>query len=76
MNAVLEHILRHDPDDATLLEALAILYSHEKKYDRALAMYLKYVPSVAKLSMRFREVVGLTVTMGTIAGCSTQMCSV
>lgn len=41
MNAVLEHILRHDPDDATLLEALAILYSHEKKYDRALAMYLK-----------------------------------
>lgn len=43
MNAVLEHILRHDPDDTTLLEALAILYSHEKKYDRALAMYLKYV---------------------------------
>lgn len=42
MNAVLEHILRHDPDDTTLLEALAILYSHEKKYDRALAMYLKY----------------------------------
>ncbi|XP_046655188.1 vacuolar protein sorting-associated protein 41 homolog [Daphnia pulicaria] len=41
MNAVLEHILRHDPDDTTLLEALAILYSHEKKYDRALAMYLK-----------------------------------
>lgn len=41
MNAVLEHILRHDPDDSTLLEALAILYSHEKKYDRALAMYLK-----------------------------------
>jgi len=41
MNAVLEHVLRHDPDDAILLEALAILYSHEKKYDRALAMYLK-----------------------------------
>jgi hypothetical protein len=26
-----------------LLEALAILYSHEKKYDKALAMYLKWV---------------------------------
>ncbi len=46
MNAVLEHILRHDPDDTTLLEALAILYSHEKKYDRALAMYLKYARSL------------------------------
>lgn len=41
MNAVLEHIIRHNLDDATLLEALAILYSHEKQYDRALAMYLK-----------------------------------
>lgn len=41
MNAVLEHVLTTDPDDVILLEALAILYSHEKKYDRALAMYLK-----------------------------------
>ncbi len=40
MNAVLEHVLRH-PDDTVLLESLAILYSHEKKYDRALAVYLK-----------------------------------
>lgn len=41
MNAVLEHILRHNRDDSILLEALAILYSHEKKYDRALSVYLK-----------------------------------
>ena len=41
MNAVLEHVLHHDPDDAIFLEALAILYSHEKKYNRAMAMYLK-----------------------------------
>jgi len=53
MNAVLEHILRHDPDDTTLLEALAILYSHEKKYDRALAMYLKYVKNKVILSSRY-----------------------
>lgn len=53
MNAVLEHILRHDPDDTTLLEALAILYSHEKKYDRALAMYLKYVYNKVILSSRY-----------------------
>lgn len=28
-------------DNVILLEALAILYTHEKKYDKALAMYLK-----------------------------------
>lgn len=41
VNAVLEHLLVNDSDKSLLLEALAILYSHEKKYDKALAMYLK-----------------------------------
>ncbi|KAJ9598465.1 hypothetical protein L9F63_010861, partial [Diploptera punctata] len=41
VNAVLEHLLVNDTDKTLLLEALAILYSHEKKYDKALAMYLK-----------------------------------
>jgi len=41
VNAVLEHLLVNDADKSLLLEALAILYSHEKKYDKALAMYLK-----------------------------------
>jgi len=41
VNAVLEHLLVNDSDKTLLLEALAILYSHEKKYDKALAMYLK-----------------------------------
>ncbi|XP_049953703.1 vacuolar protein sorting-associated protein 41 homolog isoform X1 [Schistocerca serialis cubense] len=41
VNAVLEHLLVNDTDKTLLLEALAILYSHEHKHDKALAMYLK-----------------------------------
>ncbi|CAG2062815.1 unnamed protein product [Timema podura] len=41
VNAVLEHLLVNDCDRIILLETLAILYTHEKKYDKALAMYLK-----------------------------------
>ncbi|KAK7789046.1 hypothetical protein R5R35_010545 [Gryllus longicercus] len=41
VNAVLEHLLVNDKDNVVLLEALAILYSHEKKYDKSMAMYLK-----------------------------------
>lgn len=40
VNAVLAHLVI-DSDNTLLLEALAILYTHEKKYDKALAMYLK-----------------------------------
>ncbi|XP_063231920.1 vacuolar protein sorting-associated protein 41 homolog isoform X2 [Bacillus rossius redtenbacheri] len=41
VNAVLEHLLVSERERAVLLEALAILYTHERKYDKALAMYLK-----------------------------------
>lgn len=41
VNAVLEHLLVNDTEKILLMEALAILYSHEKKYDKSLAMYLK-----------------------------------
>ncbi|XP_017884665.1 vacuolar protein sorting-associated protein 41 homolog isoform X2 [Ceratina calcarata] len=45
VNGVLEHLLVHNqqqkPDRTVLLEALAILYIHDGKYDKALAMYLK-----------------------------------
>ncbi|XP_055681248.1 vacuolar protein sorting-associated protein 41 homolog [Lutzomyia longipalpis] len=39
INAVQDHY--NEKDKAILLESLAILYSHEKKYEKALAMYLK-----------------------------------
>lgn len=39
INAVHEHFSERDKD--VLLEALAILYSYERKYEKALAMYLK-----------------------------------
>ncbi|KAK0175633.1 hypothetical protein PV327_009369 [Microctonus hyperodae] len=41
VNSVLEHILANNQRQNVLLEALAILYSHDGKYDKALAMYLK-----------------------------------
>ncbi|XP_044763027.1 vacuolar protein sorting-associated protein 41 homolog [Coccinella septempunctata] len=41
INAVLEHLLICDTDKNMYLEALAILYSYEKKYDKSLSMYLK-----------------------------------
>lgn len=39
INAIEDHI--NDSNKTILLEALAILYSHEKKFDKALIMYLK-----------------------------------
>lgn len=41
VNGVLEHLLLHNQQQEVLLEALAILYIHDKKYDKAYAMYLK-----------------------------------
>lgn len=41
VNGVLEHLPVHTQHQSVLLEALAILYSHDGKYDKALAMYLK-----------------------------------
>nr|XP_012139386.1 PREDICTED: vacuolar protein sorting-associated protein 41 homolog isoform X3 [Megachile rotundata] len=41
VNGVLEHLLLHNQRQNVLLEALAILYIHDGKYDKALAMYLK-----------------------------------
>ncbi|XP_020282011.1 vacuolar protein sorting-associated protein 41 homolog isoform X2 [Pseudomyrmex gracilis] len=41
VNGVLEHLLVHSQRQNVLLEALAILYIHDGKYDKALAMYLK-----------------------------------
>lgn len=41
INAVHEQFNVRDKD--ILLESLAILYSYEHKYEKALAMYLKYV---------------------------------
>lgn len=39
INAINDHFNKKDAN--ILLEALAILYSHEKEYDKALTMYLK-----------------------------------
>ncbi|CAH0548772.1 unnamed protein product [Brassicogethes aeneus] len=41
INAVLEHLLNCETDNNVYLEALAILYSYEKRYDKSLSMYLK-----------------------------------
>lgn len=42
VNMVLGHFVAHNNQNQNvLLEALAILYSHDGKYDKALAMYLK-----------------------------------
>ncbi|XP_070520756.1 vacuolar protein sorting-associated protein 41 homolog isoform X2 [Cardiocondyla obscurior] len=41
VNGVLAHLLVHNQRQNVLLEALAILYIHDGKYDKALAMYLK-----------------------------------
>lgn len=41
INAVLEHLLICEVDKNLYLEALAILYSFLKRYDKSLSMYLK-----------------------------------
>ncbi|XP_060533869.1 vacuolar protein sorting-associated protein 41 homolog [Cylas formicarius] len=41
INAVLEHLLNCENDKNIYLEALAKLYSYEKKYDKSLSLYLK-----------------------------------
>ncbi|XP_043265126.1 vacuolar protein sorting-associated protein 41 homolog isoform X2 [Colletes gigas] len=41
INGVLEHIRVHSERKHVLFEALAILYTHDGKYDKTLAMYLK-----------------------------------
>ena len=40
VNVVIEELLVH-PDNQTLLRALATLYTFQRKYDKAMAMYLK-----------------------------------
>lgn len=41
INAVLDHLVVVDVDDHFLLQALADLYSYQRKYGKALSMYLK-----------------------------------
>lgn len=41
INAVMEHLLVCDKDRNVLLEALAVLYSYERKYFNSLSTYLK-----------------------------------
>lgn len=41
INALLEHLMHCDTNNVVYLEALAILYSYEKRYDKSLSMYLK-----------------------------------
>ncbi|XP_025830960.1 vacuolar protein sorting-associated protein 41 homolog [Agrilus planipennis] len=41
INAVLERLLVSDYEKEIYLEALAMLYSYERKYDKSLSMYLK-----------------------------------
>lgn len=41
IKAVIEHLLTTEVDKNIYLETLAILYCYEKKYDKALTMYLK-----------------------------------
>lgn len=41
LNGVLNHLIHHIQDKNVLLEALAILYSHDGQYDKSLAIYLK-----------------------------------
>ncbi|XP_076655812.1 vacuolar protein sorting-associated protein light [Halictus rubicundus] len=41
VNGVLEHLIAQNKRQNVLLEALAILYIHDERYDKALAMYLK-----------------------------------
>ena len=40
VNVVIERLLA-EPDNQTLLRALATLYTYQRKYDKAMAMYLK-----------------------------------
>lgn len=41
INAILEHLVVCDTDKNIYMEALAMLYSYEKKYDKSLSVYLK-----------------------------------
>lgn len=41
INAILEHLVVCDTDKNTYMEALAMLYSYEKKYYKSLSVYLK-----------------------------------
>lgn len=41
VNAVVDHLIIYDPENRFLLQALADLYSYQKKFGKALAMYLK-----------------------------------
>lgn len=43
VNAVFDHFNENDPNANVLLEALALLYSYDHKYEKALTMYLKSV---------------------------------
>lgn len=56
INAVLEHLLVTDSEEKTILmEALAVLYGNDGRYDKALAMYLKLGhPDVFSLVVKYR----------------------
>lgn len=41
INAILEHLVVCDLNKDTYMEALAVLYSYERKYDKSLSVYLK-----------------------------------
>lgn len=41
IGAVIDHLLVCQPDNRFLLQSLADLYSYQRKYGKALAMYLK-----------------------------------
>lgn len=51
INAIHNHFNQDDKN--ILLESLAILYSYEKKYEKALAMYLKWVDFCDVLVLKF-----------------------
>lgn len=52
INAIHNHFNQDDKN--ILLESLAILYSYEKKYEKALAMYLKWVDFYVVLVFKFK----------------------
>ncbi|XP_035706233.1 vacuolar protein sorting-associated protein 41 homolog isoform X2 [Folsomia candida] len=54
INAVVDHLIIYDPENRFLLQALADLYSYQKKFGKALAMYLKLQdPQVFSLIQRY-----------------------
>lgn len=69
INAVHEQF--NENDASVLLESLALLYSYEHKYEKALAMYLRYVFIGLSIELSLQ----LTVFFY-IAGFSTKMCSI